>query len=146
MLTGRFGNTTGAPYIEGRLHIPRFGLSTNVSFLIDTGADQTVLSVDDAIRSGIDFATLTGNKSIGGIGGWVGMFEEPALAIFRGTSNLYLFELQILIPPATPDMSRIPSLLGRDILKRVRMTSDPTNRVLTLEVLAADSVVPIPAP
>ncbi len=141
-MNGRFGDTTGAPYLEGRLHIPRLRLSTNISFLVDTGAGRTMLSVDDAIRAGVDFGELTGAENVGGIGGTVTMFEEPAVMIFQEPGTLHVYQISILIPPATPDMSRIPSLLGRDILNNWRMTCDPSNKTLTFDILSEDLKIP----
>jgi hypothetical protein len=41
MLTGRFGDTTGRSYIEGRLSLPRLTISDDISFIIDTGGHKT---------------------------------------------------------------------------------------------------------
>lgn len=49
MLRGRFGDTTGAPYIEGRLILTRLNLTADISFLVDTGADYTVLRTHEKI-------------------------------------------------------------------------------------------------
>ena len=70
MLRGRFGDTTGRPYLEGRLVIPRLSLESDISFLVDTGADRTVLLTADGQRMGIDYSDLT--EDIGpsvGLGG-----------------------------------------------------------------------------
>ena len=48
MIQGRFGNTTGRPYVNGRLLLPRLRLSTNLS---DTGADVSVLMPVDGINT-----------------------------------------------------------------------------------------------
>ena len=59
MLSGRFGGTTGRPYIEAFLSIPSMGINGAVSFLIDTGADSTVLMQADATRLQLDYSQLT---------------------------------------------------------------------------------------
>ena len=38
MLHGRFGESSGRPYVWARVFIPRLGLVGNVSFIFDTGA------------------------------------------------------------------------------------------------------------
>ena len=43
MLRGRFGHANKRPYIQGRLFIPRLEVWSDVSFLVDTGADKTSL-------------------------------------------------------------------------------------------------------
>ena len=97
MIRGRFGDTTGRPYIEGRLIVPRLNLRSDVSFIVDTGADNSLLMPLD------------------------------------GSS---------ICSPA-PDIMNIPSLLGRDILDRWRMTYNPSKRYLAFKVLSADYTVPI---
>lgn len=63
MLKGRFGDTTGAPYIEGRLLIPRLKIDGYVSFLVDTGSDSTVLMQTDGARLGLNYSKLK-NKTL----------------------------------------------------------------------------------
>ena len=43
MLEGRFGGNTGRPYVDGRLFVlGRQELSSDISFLVDTGADGSM--------------------------------------------------------------------------------------------------------
>ena len=58
MLRGRFGNTSGRPFLEGRLILPNRNLSFEISFLVDTGADDTILMPADGIRVGLDYGQL----------------------------------------------------------------------------------------
>ena len=71
MLSGRFGDTSGRPYIEGRLSLTRLNLAADVSFVIDTGSDCTVLMPLDATRINLDYKALTTEvDSVGfGLGG-----------------------------------------------------------------------------
>ncbi len=83
MLRGRFGDTTGRPYIEGRLVIPRLSVRTNISFCVDTGADKTILLPADALRMGIDYSVLVENpRPAVGIGGVSYNYVEPAIVAF----------------------------------------------------------------
>ncbi len=50
MLRGRFGHANKRPYIQGRLFIPRLEIWSDVSFLVDTGADKTSLLPADGSR------------------------------------------------------------------------------------------------
>ncbi len=43
MLIGRFGHTSGRPYFEARVVLPHLNVAGNVSFLLDTGADKSLL-------------------------------------------------------------------------------------------------------
>ena len=90
MLRGRFGDTTGRPYLEGRLLIPRLGIDANISFLVDTGADTSLLSPSDAFEMGVDYSLLTGETESLGTAGIAHNFTEPASIAFTepgGTST-----------------------------------------------------------
>lgn len=39
MIVGRFGDTTGRPYVEAIVWFERLKVRMNVSFLVDTGAE-----------------------------------------------------------------------------------------------------------
>lgn len=83
MIKGRFGNTSGRPYVEARLAIPRFQIIGDISFLLDTGADKTALMPLDAGRIGIDYNQLTNKNSAVGIGGANDIYVEPAIMPFQ---------------------------------------------------------------
>src|SRR5262245_39152062 len=94
MLEGRFGNTSGAPYMEARISIPRLNLRGLVSFLVDTGADGTVIMPIDSRKLGIDFASLRNPVTPEGIGGPANAFTELASRVifFRSEVCLFLFD------------------------------------------------------
>jgi predicted aspartyl protease len=144
MLRGRFGDTSHRPYLEGRVYFPRLKLQSDISFLVDTGADRTIIMPDDAKRSGVDFNQLTGNEDIGGASGHMNTFVEHAIVVFADTKvALYAYRLDVLIAPAGQDLSRTPSLLGRDILDRWRMIYYPKAGRLLFTVIDADVTIPV---
>lgn len=145
MLTGRFGDTTGRPYIEGRLILPRLKIKGDISFCVDTGADRSLLHPGDGERMGIDYTKLTGETESVGVGGICHNFVEPALLAFSEPKRfLYVYIIPLAIAPAAPDIMDLPSLLGRDILDQWRMTYHPIKKRLTFHVISADVTVPIP--
>ena len=87
MIRGRFGNTSGRPHIEGRIFLPRIGVRGDISFLFDTGADESLLMPLDGLRMGIDYANLPDQASSSGIGGDYENFIEPAILIFAGDNE-----------------------------------------------------------
>src|SRR5579863_665812 len=97
MLTGRYGDTTGRPYIEGRLVIPRLNILADVSFIIDTGADCTVLMPLDGGRMGIDYGQLRNAVDSVGVGGLSRDFTEPAIVAFSDGASIYAYSLIIRI-------------------------------------------------
>ena len=140
MLVGRFGDTTGSPYLEGHLLIPRLGLRSNISFLLDTGADTTTLMPADARTMGVDYPRLTPSKlpSIG-IGGSAKTYTEHALVLFTGsTGTHYAYRVKLVIVEPDQSIMKIPSLLGRDVLSQCRINCSYLESRLTLEVLQAD--------
>lgn len=147
MITGRFGDTSGRPFIEGRLYLPRLNLSADVSFLLDTGADSSILMPGDARRLGVPFDQLVGDNECGGLGGIVHCFEERALLVFSEHKvALYAYELCMDIMPDDPQMVDVPSIVGRDVIDRWLITYDPQHNSLGIVVQSADMVFPINPP
>lgn len=145
MLTGRFGDTSKRPYIEGRLILPRLNIRANISFCVDTGADKTLLLPSDGVRLGLDYGALSGNQESVGVGGICQNFTEGALVVFTEPGRyLYVYALALRICPPGPNIMDLPSLLGRDILNQWRMRYDATRRQLAFTVLSADVKVRIP--
>lgn len=144
MLQGRFGNTSGRPYFEGRISIPQFEIVGDVSFLMDTGADTTVLMPVDSGRLGIDFNQLATTTDSLGIGGLSKQYLEPVILAFTDPGVcLHVYDFSILIAAATPHNKNIPSLLGRNILDRWAITYDKLNTGLTAEVIQSDMQFPL---
>ena len=144
MLRGRFGNTSGRPYLEGRLVLPDLRMVTDISFCVDTGADRTVLLPGDGTRMGIDFTKLTRETESVGVGGLSRNYIESAVLAFSDPGRfLYVYMIDVEISPPSPEIMDIPSLLGRDILNRWRMIYNPTRNRLSFEVLSADVILPI---
>src|SRR5688572_29016650 len=126
MLRGRFEHSTGRPYINGQVVLPRMNLKDDISFLIDTGADSSGLMPRDAQLLGIDYSTLTGERDAVGVGGITRSHTERALIAFEGTDKtLYICQVEIVIPAADPEPFHLPSLLGRDILNQWSMSYNP---------------------
>ena len=146
MLSGRFGDTSHRPYVEGLLAIPRLGALGTVSFLLDTGADGTFLMPTDGLTIGLDYSLL-----LPPVGGGISAssadtreHREEAVVMFTDGTDLLAYNIELGILPWDPDMQRIPSLLGRDILHRWAMTYDYEGRTLTFEAHTADVVIPAP--
>lgn len=144
MFRGRFGDTSGRPYVEGRLILPQLKMSSDISFLVDTGADICLLHPIDGVRMGIDYTKLGGDEESLGTGGLSHNFVEPALVIFSEPKRfLYVYHINLSIAPHLPDLMELPSLLGRDILDQWRMIYNPSKKRLTFEVISADVTIPL---
>jgi hypothetical protein len=108
------------------------GLPVSDRFLIDTGADRTVLSADFWRRIGIPGDRPPAGVSLVGVGGGTGfvvlrtvlqfLTDDGRVAMVRG-------ELAAFTDPDATDLS----ILGRDVLDSVRLiVSRPDNEVLLL--------------
>ena len=145
-LLGRFGDTSGRPYLEARIVFPGLGVAGHISFLVDTGADRTIIHPIDGARIGVDYGKLVWSASAVGVGGrTVKQAPERALVVFSQPDKaLYVYELDVLIVPQdnVATSMRIPSLLGRDILDRWEMRYAPTNKRYRLwfKVRSADHI------
>lgn len=147
MIIGRFGDTSGRPFIEGRLILPRLNVRGDISFLLDTGADSSIIMPGDAQRLGVPFDRLQGDHECGGIGGTIRHFAEQAVLVFSDSGvALYAYELQIAVMPNDPGMEEVPSLLGRDVVDRWRITYDPNGTGLRAKPRSADRIFNLPSP
>ena len=143
MLYGRYGDTSGRPYIEGRLLLPRLQVIGDISFCIDTDADRTMLMPIDAVNLGVDHSTLTGDEPTYGISGLMRTFLEPAVLLFtESAKNIYAYFLDLLIAPLSPDLPGF-SLLGRDVINQWRMDYNPAKDRLGIRVVSATVIVPL---
>ena len=108
--------TRDAPYVSGRVIIPRFGIERQIDFLLDTGADSTCLHPYDAQRIGVPFELLRDEAYSGGVGGRASYYREQALLTFRDGSVSRVYDIRLLIAKPTTSNLRLPSLLGRNII------------------------------
>lgn len=139
MLQGRFGDTSGRPYMEVRLALPRLKISGDISLLFDTGADSSLLMPIDSGRLGIDFSDLTETTESRGIGGLNKQFLEPAILAFTDPGVcLHVYFLSLRKAAQTPDIADIPSILGRDIIDRWAISYDKMTVGLTAKVNHSD--------
>jgi len=120
--------------MTGRLTIPSQGISGEVNFLVDTGADSSLLAPADALALGVDTGRLPARPASMGVGGHAATVRAEASLTLDG-HNLPL-DLRILVPGSRrrqTALTRIPSLLGRDVLSHFALFfEEPTARVLLL--------------
>jgi predicted aspartyl protease len=144
MLRGRFGDTTGRPFIEAHVHLVRPGIRFNLSFLVDTGADRTLITPMEGARMGLDYSKLRPGRTLEGLGGSVKGYEEPAILTFEESRKRlvsYTFEIGIAEPRRirrSQHPEDVVVLLGRDVLQNFAMSYNQRREHLSLKVLAAD--------
>ena len=137
MIDGFFGSD-GHAYLEGHVYMPRFGIVGRVEFLVDTGADVTTLHPDDADDLGCPFDELENPVEVSGVGGEQTYYNEPVIILFYGTDRTYGFRVTIPIGKPSEETDGLESLLGVDILNRMRMDYDFRRRRLWFYEVSAD--------
>ena len=117
MITGFFSNR-GRPYIFGTVALPRFGVSVDVPFLLDTGADSSCLHFRHTSELAVPESSLSNESSVGGIGGTTIYYREPAIVSFTyGLGRVCEVAYDIALDLSYSDETiGLPSLLSRDIL------------------------------
>ena len=138
MIRGYF-STIGAtrrPFIFAFLQFPALNNRLfDVEFLVDTGADRTLLSPSDARSIGIDVNALP--------------FDVPSTGVSREPVSTRRIEAVLTVQyfstpltlyiPETP--LAIPSVLGRNVISRFALfMEERTDTVLLLEPQEADSL------
>ena len=115
MITGFF-SSRGRPYILGKVTLPRFGVSTDVYFLVDTGADTSCQHFEDTSNLTVPESSMGNESSVGGIGGTAAYYSEPATITFDYGSDYAVYYNIALDLSYSDETLGLPSLLGRDIL------------------------------
>ena len=117
--------------ISKKLHIRKF-----LDLHIDTGASSTIILDKDAKYLGLDIKSLKrAKKNIGGIGGLIDTYLiEDAILIFKTEEGIpHEEKLTLLVGIHKLDklteeerilITRLPSLLGRNILRKFRLIYD----------------------
>lgn len=137
MLIGRY--IDGRPMIEGFLDIPSLGLRGFILFLIDTGADCTVLMPKDAAQLKIDYRTLTKHHAALSAGGPILSHICQAKATFAVLAQTeYEYDVVLRLPKHEPALMTAPSILGLDILNRWQLSLNPETRTIIATVLSCD--------
>jgi hypothetical protein len=130
----RIDGSRARPFLLARLSIPAQRITGEVHFLVDTGADGTLLAPADAFLLGINIAALPPGPPSIGVGGRVPtVYAQANITLDTLTQTL---PLRILAPRARPQraaIAHIPSLLGRDVLADFALFfEERTSRVLLL--------------
>ena len=139
MILGEFG-VAGRPFVEGYLTLPRFGVTRNITFLVDTGADATCIHPQDGRLAAIPFEQLERPIASNGVGGAATYFREPVVLEFVDPEarQVHRHEVEVLIARPDPDprhsINHLHSLLGRDIIDRWRLLYDRTDSLLEFTV------------
>lgn len=143
MIRGFFSGPLGRrrPHIEVPVSISLTGMSRDLVFLIDTGADRGLLSAGDAEELGLDLLTLPRGSSRGVGGTAATALAEAVLRLGRRRFRV-MFRVLISVDPAQQTAQRrIPSVLGGDVLSHFGLyIEERRDLVLVLEPDEAEAL------
>jgi len=127
----------GRPYVAASVSVPRLGRRRLVTFLVDTGADVTVIHAQDQAALGIDAArdlSVRSSIQLGGIGGTSTPFVENCEFRFIHEDGVrQTLSVPAYFPVLTVVNEPYESLLGRDVLENFRLTFEQRAGLLVLE-------------
>ena len=117
------------PYVDLELVFPiANNQSLEISFLVDTGADYTLISPLEGVRLrrdlGIDLLSLPFGIPIGGIGG---QLETRMIDATVDIGEQSISTTLSLVEPPPGYFPTMPSLLGRDILYQLALFMERKN-------------------
>lgn len=144
-------STDGRPQLVGRLVMPRLEIDTSVLFLVDTGAEHTLLNADDSNRLQVDISDLVDDDSkIAGLGGRIDVFwEDSELTFIQHNTVSHTYKLRVgILRFNRSERHRVgvaPSLLGRNLLRNWKMRCDILNKNLEFDVLRGGQTVDLRA-
>ena len=138
---GSFRGVARRPYVDAQIVLPRFGVTTRVPFLVDTGADTTIIHWNDRRRLltpdgrplAVDADFLDDVVAMGIAGARVRYGSEDAALVFgteEGERLLARVRVHIELGRSTRP---VPSLLGRDLLSELRLDFNMPADDLVLE-------------
>ena len=138
MIRGYFlGRPRPRSYVDLHVEFPDANSGAlSIPFLIDTGADHTLLSPTEGVRLrqdlGIDLLSLPRGEPIGGVGGYLETRTIGAYMTIGGyTANV---QISLAEPPTYGNLPEMPSLLGWDIIRNFAVFLEHhTNSVVLLE-------------
>ena len=124
--------------------MPQYHIDARISFLVDTGADSSLIAPADARKMSIDYTKLALPVEGVGMGGVFLSHPVRGSLVFADNRFMYLYHLDALdIAAPQPAIEHMPFLLGREILDRWRMVYDPIQNDLSFKVRSADTTLPI---
>ena len=132
-----------APFLSSTVYLPRFHIFLDVEFLVDTGAETTVLGLSDVQSAGLhdgDFRQAP-RRLVRGVGGERNFYLELASMVFRDDGREVTWGGQVRIPQqSAPGLTtRTPSILGRDLLNLCDLRLNWPAGLIALEPLNVDA-------
>lgn len=131
MIQGFFKDDAG--FVNAHLVSSSIDIDDTITFLVDTGASKTTLLDKDATRLGVEHEKLKrSSQDLFGIGGSIPTYIlEDAELLFHADTGTIELKIPIFVvrhplekfsKEERVKVLRVPSLLGRDIINKYKMT------------------------
>lgn len=117
MILGRFESFSKRPVVDCFVSIPSLNVHDSVTFLMDTGADCSLLMPGDGIRLGIDYRSLDFRHTAFGIGGESKEHPAAAIIMVSNGTTVYAHRRGIGIAEKRAETMGVPSILGMDVMR-----------------------------
>lgn len=108
-----------------------------VNFIVDTGADESIISYADAVRIGIDFSILKERTMSYGIGGGISahLLKNVMLLFETDDPKNPVYPIKLDRIEVLPEQSGLylPSILGIDVLSKFSLHFDNKSKLMYLE-------------
>jgi hypothetical protein len=143
MILGRFEPFSKRPVVDCFVSIPSLNVHDTVTFLMDTGADCTVLMPGDGFRLGIDYRSLDYRHTAFGIGGESKEHPCAAVIMVSDDATIYAHKRGIGIAEKRADTMGVPSILGMDVMREWEILLSCPEEKIQIIVKNCDSVRPI---
>jgi hypothetical protein len=127
---------TAVPLVDAFLWLPLTDGSLTLQFLVDTGADMTVLHPQDSLRllrTNAQWSRIRrlGGVPLGGAGQNVLHYPVDASLVFeREDGEPERVDLTLHIAEPGPQNRQLESLLGRDVLRHFMTTFEGLKRLM----------------
>ena len=120
-MTDGYFDGDGQPFVSARVVLLNLGIAGRVHFLVDTGTDATILHPEGATRLNCPFDDLENPVEVTSAGGPHTYYAEPAVVSFYDGEARYDYRIELSVAKPHPAVNDLDSLLGRDVLNRLRM-------------------------
>jgi hypothetical protein len=117
MIKARFESFSKRPVVNCFLSIPSMHVHDTVAFMMDTGADSSLLMPGDGIRLGIDYRNLVFEHVAVGIGGECKEHPTGAIIMVSDGTTVYAHRRGIGIAEKRAETMGFPSILGMDVMR-----------------------------
>lgn len=140
MIRGGF-DSYKRPIIRGEVsHGPNN--TTGVSFLIDTGAVDTIIMPSDARRLRVNYSILGPQQSIRGLGGSIKGYEIDLEIVFLSAPTTYTYYVNALIVDPSTGALPYPSILGLQVWSRWELTIHHAANKVAIDPVSNDGKYP----